>query len=490
MKTLVSYSGPEAEYPNAFLYLSVLSGQLLKIDSDKLSITLWSQWVGEISKYYDEVKHMSGKDIETITRLCLDDIEGYVLTTEKTFYKDLNELVRDKRFLLLVIEPYLEDICKKLNIEKVTPKPELEFDKHSFLNIKYSRRSSSIDLAVKDRLYTNFTNFFRKPKHIVKPFTVFGWAGTKKLFGIDIPLEGPYVSTMTRSGGKILPADLNHNLALYYSLNSKFEDFKLPKETPEYISPITKHLISFVISDGDNMGMIDSKIKAELSQQRDFPVNWTLNPSMPKMFIKYMYDRIGSFNDGLIVAPSGSGYLFVSDVVETENYWNPLQSQMKELGLSVINQISISATGLLSLLGSLVLNKNVFNKIPKTLTNNETKAVLSYDYFDYSKGNGKSKVDETTNTRIITPGPLRLYFQKDLERFKKFKWPETTPTNMVVAVNFNSFKIKNLKEIVKTLPDDVQIVNIHTILNKINLDESKRGAISHLTESLARSRRK
>jgi len=466
MKTLINFNSDEDK--EKFIILSVLAGQLIRFNS-KINILINSLWVDDISNNYDKVIHIS--DIKEVLKLCLDSIEGYnIFSSEKEFYTKINNLIRDERFLLLIPQNCLSEFLPIINsIDYTDFKPTLEFNKNAFVNIKYSRKNYPIDLAIVNTLYIGFTNFFIKPKHIQKPFIVYGWAGDwiinfNSKTKLTIPLEGVYVAKMTRYGGSILPYDLNHNFATYFKNNNTVKITNLPSEIPEIIKPETKHLISLVISDGDNMGMINSHIKREMGYDRDFPVNWTLNPSMPKIFIDYMFSHNNN-NDGFIVSPSGSAYQFVSEIKDKETYWKQLLEQMNEFGLSIINQISISRTGLFSLLGSYFFNLAICNNIPKHLPNKNIK-ILAYDYFDYSKGNGKFNFNDN-DSLVLTPGPLRLYFQKDKKKFENFVWPDDKSLKIIISVNFNGYKIPKLKEIMGSLPKNVQIVNIHTLIKSI-----------------------
>jgi len=129
--------------------------------------------------------------------------------------------------------------------------------------------------------------------------------------------EGESVTEYSGRGMYAVPADWTANLApLSRSASVVSGDIRQPIQAPRYILGANNHLVSIIISDGDNFnlwkGMHRNNNFWNDGYRGDFPVNWTYQPqisSLARIFNKYYYSN-ATTNDYFISGPSGAGYYY------------------------------------------------------------------------------------------------------------------------------------------------------------------------------------
>ncbi len=139
--------------------------------------------------------------------------------------------------------------------------------------------------------------------------TVLGWFESPT--GME---ENLGTQRLSKSGKVILPADHIPNLSVFAAY-----DFKTPpKESTEKTSEIPtledKIYMTFVISDGDNLGFMHNQY-ADLwtnNKGKDFPLGWSISPLVAEIAppIFEFYSSSATTNDTLVCAPSGAGLFY------------------------------------------------------------------------------------------------------------------------------------------------------------------------------------
>ncbi|MBQ3537295.1 MAG: hypothetical protein IJA39_01840, partial [Clostridia bacterium] len=101
--------------------------------------------------------------------------------------------------------------------------------------------------------------------------TVLGWAKH----------EVPYVSQASKNGSMVIPTDHCHNNSFLASFKCDVPEQKHNK-TKKYIDT-SKHYVAIVFSDGDNVQWLQNGFNEyfeKLSSEEQFPMTWTVSPSL------------------------------------------------------------------------------------------------------------------------------------------------------------------------------------------------------------------
>jgi hypothetical protein len=460
-------------------FVSVLIGQLIRFNLHLfVGILINSIWKEVVERQFNLPSIETTDSLERIFNLTVEFIDGYVEHTDIVFnfeelggnnYKFINQIILDERFLIIATTTEQIKLCEQFNILKTTPLDNgAEFNNGVIIFQRPDLGIGLVDMAFAYRAKMVWNPYsFGNYKFLKPPFKVYGWAPTLG----EIPLEGIIVRDISAHGGYMYASDGHTNLAMHNEISYlgglKFIKPKPPLFT-QIINSAKKHFISFIYSDGDNlnvMNWISSKISNR--SNRTFPITWTVNPNAPKFILQYIYNRT-SEKDSFIAGPSGIGYCYPDhmNIEYRSNYIKDTEKIMDEVGLTILNQIGFSIAGSISFLQEQILKWDYWAPLPRTVLVPNVDAIISYDYFNYDLGHGRTYIE---NGVPILTGTQKLYFPENVNTLltKEFKKGEFT----IVPVNLWEFSVDDLDYIIDDLNErnphiDLEIVNIHQLLNE------------------------
>lgn len=258
---------------------------------------------------------------------CITD-SGYVLYRETEFAEGLNTACNYATVKgWLAIPAQLKELAEDCGLKLMKDISEEEYD-YKFLKKFFNEYKDKFsdkgivhikaaaaglrDFAIQQGMFICYTENNGKGERFLKKVLnglgengiVMGWCEGEKRF----------VEFISRLGYSICASDHSYNLSV---LNSFECDYPVP-EAQEKITPDpTKHYISLIISDGDNVQWLTNGINEYfryLALDRDYPVTWgtpCICPELCPAALKAIYSD-GDDRTSFITGPSGIGYALPS----------------------------------------------------------------------------------------------------------------------------------------------------------------------------------
>lgn len=196
------------------------------------------------------------------------------------------------------------------------------------------------DFAVQQRIFIMYVDdsdyegrLFRDSvmKDLEPSSSIFGWC----------QYEFKFTESASRYGHYVIPSDHSWNLSILSSFDATDEKFDAPFEDKTELDP-SKHYISIVYSDGDNLQWIQngfSEFHTWQSYGLDTPVSWTFAPIAAELSdVDIKRTLANSQNATFITGPSGGGYARVTKMnsKELEAFSDYTASVMLKSGLGIM----------------------------------------------------------------------------------------------------------------------------------------------------------
>lgn len=319
------------------------------------------------------------------------------------------------------------------------------------------------DRGVERKWYCFYTGESQKAKAFRKKVLewanpnihIYGWTSNEIDFVDDISKYGDY----------IIPADWSIN----QSFLNKFGGSKIKqKDFDTQILP-NKHYVTIVVSDGDNVQWLErnfassSTFKQRLDSYVDYPIGWTVAPSMVKespMILDFIYKH--AKKDYFVSGVSGAGYM------------NPCAFPKRHLPTFVWRTSDLMEMSDLKVV-TLLDNKRNFRHIQRVIDeyashDNIIGGIYEVDPSRYEGGKGKMWFSENgkpfCSVRISLwalgnshDGCTKQWLDKLAKKVNSFPVDKTSEKGYTV-INLHpwSVNIEDLNYFVSQLKDHIQIV--------------------------------
>ena len=380
------------------------------------------------------------------------------VSSNQNYYELVNKITKSGLFLLVSINKSHEQELLNLGFKEISNEDLMNSFVYEFTSdiiyIRPDRMVRLVDIAIYKKVFMSFDKFsfsncVKKLLKEVSNETVkkeindesffkkfYGFSDSIKLCCCEIPLELLIIRSSSRHGYGCVLGDISYNYALMLYLDNI--QIKKNPEIKYKLIDGKKRLISFVMSDGDNVSFMASKIPRMLESKRNnYPVTWTLSNLSP---ISYFNNIINHFyeHDTFITAGSGYGY-FYPDI-------------NKELTKYIKNETIVN-----------VLEGSLLSLTQKNDYNIDSKYVLVFNILNYAL-NRKSY---TKNGTIILTCNHQLGFEHEINNFINRVNTENSQEPLIVAVNINSVNIERLNDIVSKISEKTEIVSLHQLLSEM-----------------------
>jgi hypothetical protein len=456
MNEIISFS---SEMPDDRLFSYVLSGQLYHfgITLGLLVYSTWAHYIESLNQY--DFNYTSSVDYTLDRVLEYVTPEGYILGSSEDERAFVNKLSQDSRFLLVAFNEEHEAILQKKSIFKVSPEKNSEFSDNVLIFENPDNREYLVDLAIANHAMMTWNkNTFGDYDHLKAPFKVYGWGSAFSIFGQEIPNEGLIVNEISKRGGVIYAADYSRNLHIHGAIEPN-EPVLAPDPVFENITD-SDHLISFLMSDGDNLNVM-KRLFQTTSTPKEIPIGWTVNPDAPKIFLKKIFDTADP-RDSFVASPSGYGYCYPNKMpLESREYYSKeTERVMQDLGLTILNQVNFSLSGLVNFVQDYIIKTIFWDPMPEFVPVN-VDGMIIYDYFNYDMGHGKTKTNSINGKPVIS-GTKKLYFPGNYNQLLKRDYPVGGMT--FIPVNLWAFPMVNITNLVHDIQakfPHVKVVNTH-----------------------------
>lgn len=300
-----------------------------------------------------------------------------------------------------------------------TPRPELNIDAPANIknNATYLLRDYLI-MAKSPLVYdVDFPSWIQptdSSKMVARP--MFGWGNTKDRG------ESSVIGNFSRAGFYNIPAESEWN----YSVMSAFEgDISQKAKAAGVESPITsntsQHLVTFVLTDGDNAGFAlkgmlrggtnskqrDPQVPHWLSERRGtVPMGWGTQPAFGELALpaqKWMYNNAannGYNRDYFVGGPSGLGYFFPDELS------SDLLAQNAKRLAKLMGKLDLKYTHIMSL-GTGMFEAGTLSNSGKAICGEflqyrEIEGLIVMNYANYYLGYG-GKIDWVHNKPVVSP---------------------------------------------------------------------------------------
>lgn len=303
-------------------------------------------------------------------------------------------------------------------------------------------------------------------KNLTPSSLIFGWC----------QYEVKFTESASRYGHSVIPSDHSYNLSILSCFDAYDDTFntKLPSEIELDES---KHYVSLVYSDGDNLQWIQNgfgEFHTWQSYNSDTTVSWTYAPVTKELSAVDLHRTLeNAGNTPFITGPSGAGYARISKMSskELEAFSDYTASLMLESGLSIITFLDKSES------------KSFDKDMEKRLAyfsryDNIEGGILQLDPDRYSAGGGRvyfsddkpfvtvgfslwhpsGNADEVTNEWLKE--------QADIINSKK---ADLSSINGYTVINVHPWTVgtDDLQYFISQLGDNIEVIGINELLAAI-----------------------
>ena len=462
MNEIISYG---SEIPEERMFAMVASGQLnyFGISLGILVYSAWTSYIESLNQYTVNTTDSMEVLLDGVLKYVTPD--GYILgsiSDEKLF---VNHLGQDSRFLLVAFNEDQENLLNSRYIYRKDPEITGIFNKNVLVFRNPNLQEYMVDFSIAHHAMMTWNKYtFGDYDHLEEPFKVYGWGGTIDIFGKKIPNEGIIVNKISTKGSVIYAADLHQNLHIHSAI--------IPKDPVKAKDPVFEtvtdndHLLSFLMSDGDNPQVM-SRLWETTSSSKDIPMGWTVGTDSPKIYLKKIFDTADP-RDSFVAGPSGYGYCFPNKMPREFRsfYVQETERTMEELGLTILNQINFSFFGFMNFIQDYVFKTIFWDPMPNFVPVN-VDGMIIYDYFNYDIGHGKTRKN-VLNGRPIISGTKKLYFPENYDQLLNRNYPEGSMT--FIPVNLWEFPMVNITNLVHSIQKKhphVKVVNTHQYFKEL-----------------------
>lgn len=442
---------------NNSMFIGIFNGQVMKNKKNTYFATD-AIMLGPIQSIIKDVSTCHELSmIEIIDKMlntCCEYVDGYINYTfdvknYKSFYNLIEKLSCCNKFVVLSLSEKHRELMTKYGIlelkeDSLTKDFELSTEA---INIEPSRADHLVELAIAYSIKMYFSKYsFVGPK--VDSLTkVYGATSGLNIGKYNIPLEQPIVKQMAKKGYWLVVSDLHYNHAFYYSFDNIFLNYRITQPSiKKYIDP-TKHLISFVMSDGDNVSFLSGKIPRMMKQDRNYPLTWTISTEAPKSFYQTLYDFNKNHKDDYYIAAGAMPFDQWPKKI-AEEYSDNVMYKLQEHGFELVNEFE-----------SAMYNATCIDVSKRTFKY----PVMLFNYWNYAlnrKPTIKNGYLHLTATDVIM---LECDINKVINKeYKNEKYS-------IIAIGINLINsIDKLTEIINKITlnnDNIEIVNLQDILS-------------------------
>lgn len=300
------------------------------------------------------IKNPDAKNLWTFIRSFGSEISGAILYDESNDSINAAFNVAAVKNAIVVSKKFIGELensgipilvnASDFSESKIFQKYHSKFKSHIAIEQSPLRRFQLRDFAIFSRAFNFYDSQAENQKKYfdeLGPFVlVFGW-------GKD---EYNWVSRISSLGGVTVPAEFSLNLSALPCLPTKIPSRNIPKaKSPEE----GERIISFVISDGDNISwvgstdFVDNVFFWQSPIRNEIPITWEMNPILAKLaprYLSYFYRNAG--NNGFVASSSGIGYAFPGIHPESQIYAQYTGDAMRESRLSIMTMINSGGNGM------------------------------------------------------------------------------------------------------------------------------------------------
>lgn len=425
---------------------SFISGQTIKHNIGHYVIDDCTVLDNCTYQYFNNVTKIDTLDFLPIIK---DNIDFYIdykvnLNNYQEFYDIINMIVRSKLFILISFNDIQKGKFEECKIPcKNISDIKLDYD-YGLEKVYLDPKDCDhvIDIAIAYRCKIVFKTFSVPVQKTDTLVNIYGATPIISIFGINVPLEQMINKDIAKKGYKIIGCDTMYNLPLYYFLDQYVpkEKYQMPKPIIDKYDMNTKHLISFIMSDGDNNGFLMHKIPDLMSKNRDYPVTWTISVEAPKCILNKLF-TMNNYKDSYIGGCGSPPDMYNQNLLE--QYMNYSKQKMEDIGFPIKNEIEMK-----------LINACGCDCTCTSVNYNKWYKVLLYNYFKYD-------LKKSNNAYLVADDWLLLSSDHLLQ--KSYPIGKTT----IIAVNINKYNISMLTDIVKQLKSKyshIEFVNLYTLL--------------------------
>lgn len=298
---------------------------------------------------------------------------------------------------------------------------------------------------------------------------MFGWGNTRGKG------EREVIRAFTKNGTYNIPTNGAHNLTVLSAFEPGTPILQRVPETKIVPRSEKTHLVSFVLTDGDNLGWnlksftMDAKQRWFGSPLRGkFPMNYGLSPSLrdlapPALQWFYQNAKVGAAgNDYFVVGPSGLGYMYPTDYPSKKllaKHTEKLARTMKAAGMKYVQIIDTDAAN----------RKDLWDLY---LKHPEIGGLILIDYVPYHKYAGKLS---WSNGKPVAS--LRFSMWPDLKDGKSEEIAEKLnklPRDLssadgysIVCVHVWSQGLADVEKIIGMLSKDTKVVTLDVLMESM-----------------------
>ncbi len=501
------------------LLIETIAGHLAKRGSDR-GILLSRDWefdmAAALKKHRPEVEIIRVHDVAALVSEFSPEIEGYILVNDiNSAQTELNALATSNSFWVLTSQRN-EELLIKAGIKRIGEVPS---DEDQFVS-NYSKKAlclndpKKIDYLADWAIYSGCRTTWKENgfwwdgtskffENLDRPFSTWGWASSKSLevgsLQVEIPLEHNTVRTISMNGGFFTPSDFSQNLAIFNNFRPVHN--LQPKPYKKVSCPKDRHILSFLMSDGDNLAYLARKMLRNgsgvytNSKRGSIPVGWTVSPAaayVAPIILEEIYS-LASENDSFVAAPSGVGYAFPSSMDDKalENFAKLSEIAMERAGLDTVNHINTSFSSFIPSFQEVItpkflnfdflkVGKNTFPDAKLRVSKNFkfAKGIISYTYANYSQGSGQIQwADDVPvisgREKLMWPWEPEVQVKNIVTTIKKLP-RDTTKANgySLIPVNIWSYGLDHLSQIADELKDVACVVTPNQMIEMIRENKS------------------
>lgn len=287
------------------------------------------------------------------------------------------------------------------------------------------------------------------------------------------------VALFSQYGQFLVPTDYTMNLTFHVAVEFRHEDgFTQPNNDADQPAEQGKHYVSFVVSDGDNAQywqntaiFSTSYMNATGRENDDFPVTWSISPSLSDMMPLVMdaaYNgSITTENDYFCAPVSGQGY------IDAGNFYNSGEEYMNTFLQNLDTYLLRSDLHVTTIIGAENYSGGIFETLDAYASVKSLKGGLVLNgnkYFGgaYSGGvywkDGKPFIVPRDSLWSTTPAYIAA-------RINMYASTETgtdiTDTDAYTVINVHpwSHNYSDIRTIVNMLADNVEVVSLDRLVN-------------------------
>jgi len=417
------------------IFSQVISGQLL-LKKVPLVLTIEMEFLTPIIiKYFENVIRIENDDAVILNLLHIYVDNFIFFPNYKENYTEFCEVVHNITFLeTFTVIAFTDEQMSLLNsfgiplidVPWTGSRTDSRTDSNNELIYIYP---DSCDRFISLSIAKSIKIVFSKFSFPADPVTTLTKVYGATPFFKGIPLEQLLITDIAKKGYRLIVCEM-YDHVLYNDIIPKV---KYPNSLRfnEGLSLRNNGsvVLSFVMSDGDNINFLAGRIikMMKFKRSRDYPLTWTISADAPEFFYLMIKDNNTCVNDYYINGPGSACDNFTSELQEQ---YNELRKQQAEkFNFKINNEIESNISSLL------------FD------TNRYTNKTLRYNYFSYSR---LLPYADSNSSVSLLYGSLTIMVPKDLEKIMSIDFK---PGKYIIPVGINLISMELLDACIIKLID-------------------------------------